>query len=96
MLTSKHNEKKEQDVNKDFNCFSKEKAMSSIFYLTILSFNRMLATSSRVNEFPNDFTAAVMHFFANFPLENDLEFFAIKFEIAYDAVRAFSEGALST
>jgi len=71
--------------------------MSSIFDLTVLSLNGMLAASSRVNEFPKDFTAAMMHSFINFPSENGLEFFAIKFEIAYDVVRAFSEDvALST
>jgi len=34
MLSSKYNEKKEQDANKDFNFFSKEKAMSKHRFLT--------------------------------------------------------------
>jgi len=87
VLSSRHNEQKE----KDFNFFSKKEAISSIFDLTVLSLNGMLAASSRVNEFPKDFTAAMMHFFINFPSENGLKFFAIKFETAYDAVRVFSE-----
>jgi len=65
--------------------FSKEEIMSLIFLLLLL--NGMLAVSSRVNEFLNDFTVAMMHSFTNFPSKRFEKFFAIKFEISYDAVR---------
>lgn len=51
----------------------------------------MLAASSKVIESPNDSTAAMTHFFTNSPSLKDLEFFAMKFDIAYDAIRAFIE-----
>lgn len=91
MLSSRHNEKKTQDANKNFNLFSREEAIWSILDFTVLSLNGMLAASSRVSEFPNYSTAAMRHSFTNFPSQNDLEFFAIRLEMAYD-VRAFTEG----
>jgi len=68
--------------------------MSSILDFTVLSLNEILLASSRVTEFLND--SAMRYSFTNFSL-NGFKFFAIKYEITYNAIRAFSEDvALST
>jgi len=76
---------RKKNKNKDFNFFSKEEIMSLILLLLLL--NGMLAVSSRVNEFSNDFTVAMMYSFTNFSSKRFEKFFAIKFEILYDTVR---------
>ena len=87
MLSSRHNEKKEQDANKDFNSFYKEETMS-ILDFAILSLNGMLLTSSRVS---HNFQTTTMYSFLQqiFYHWTALNFSQLNSN-AYD-VRAFSE-----